>query len=105
MGAVIRLGSGCDEVEDEKQRAHHQPAELHHDFALPGIEMFLLLMENGGTNLKTLMAQWSPHESIDARLERVLGYTRQLRSGLANLHAAGLAHGDMKLANIVVNEG
>lgn len=85
--------------------ASHCLPELYGAGLLPGSPLGEGIIENaaclllGWVNGVTLREYWRAHPVVDAT---ILSLGRDLAGAIADLHAAGLAHGDIKPENVMV---
>lgn len=88
--------------------ASHYLPELHGAGLLPGAPLGEEVVENAACLLLgwvqgvTLSEYWRTHSAINDAT--VLSLGRDLGNAIADLHAAGLAHGDIKPQNVMVTE-
>jgi Tol biopolymer transport system component/tRNA A-37 threonylcarbamoyl transferase component Bud32 len=97
-----------DKVADAKRKKRFlQEARAASALNHPNIVMLYDIANDAGTDY--LVMEYVPGKSIDklitpkgSPLAEVLNYAQQIATGLAAAHAAGIVHGDMKPANVIV---
>lgn len=61
------------------------------------------VVERGPEARPCLVLDWRPHHEADASVTRTLALARDVGGALADAHALGIAHGDVKRDNVVIS--